>query len=227
MGRTALPAPRAASSDPALTDARRILRGAAPAAAAILASSVSNDGASKEQISSANAILDRVGLRADTAPSAASSDVVSALAMGAFRALLSHFGMSVQLPTEEEEMRDVTPLTADDAVELTSLGSDQGYTVPAVATQSAKDRSPTESVDSSDAFFVALDNASAPAPAGALGNADLKSSVPRRGGDPVQRTDAAPDVRIDKHGKVKAKGKKKDERLRTERERAPARTVDQ
>jgi len=80
-----------------LDEARQTLVNTAPTAAIILGEAVSGKG-DKEQITAARDVLDRVGLSASASAggSAPSGDtVMSEVAFGAFRALLSHFGLEV------------------------------------------------------------------------------------------------------------------------------------
>ena len=78
--------------------ARESLLKAAPRAAQTVISGLDDD-CSKEQLSAAQDILDRVGVRKDQAISQASgSNEGVAIAYGAFRALFDAFGIKVALP---------------------------------------------------------------------------------------------------------------------------------
>ena len=81
-----------------LSLARSALLAAAPRAAQTVISGLDDD-CSKEQLSAAQDILDRVGVRKDQAISQASgSNEGVAIAYGAFRALFDAFGIKVALP---------------------------------------------------------------------------------------------------------------------------------
>lgn len=81
-----------------LSLARSALLAAAPRAAQTVISGLDDD-CSKEQLTAAQDILDRVGVRKDQAISqAAGSNEGVAIAYGAFRALFDAFGIKVALP---------------------------------------------------------------------------------------------------------------------------------
>ena len=81
-----------------LSLARSALLKAAPRAAQTVISGLDDD-CSKEQLSAAQDILDRVGVRKDQAISQVSSNGEGiAIAYGAFRALFDAFGIKVNLP---------------------------------------------------------------------------------------------------------------------------------
>lgn len=92
-----------------LEDARTILVDAAPKAAAVLAGM----DADKEQISAAKDILDRVGLSASSSPSSPTESTMSDVAYGAFRALLSHFGLSVPDTPPSSPPLDAIPAVSE------------------------------------------------------------------------------------------------------------------
>ena len=81
-----------------LSLARGLLLNAAPRAAQTVVNGLDDD-CSKEQLSAAQDILDRVGVRKDQPISqAAGSNEGIAIAYGAFRALFDAFGIKVALP---------------------------------------------------------------------------------------------------------------------------------
>ena len=84
------PAPVRASAP--LDTARSVLLAAAPAAAAVLVAGT-RDECTREQIQSAESILNRVGLRSDASAPAPHDVVASSIAQGVFSALLEHFGL--------------------------------------------------------------------------------------------------------------------------------------
>lgn len=123
-----------------LEDARGILVDAAPKAAAVLAGM----DADKDQISAAKDILDRVGLSASSAsPSPSDESAMSEIAYGAFRALLSHFGLSVP---------DASP--AIPAVSEVVPEREAPSSIPSKAKPKAKSKKKTKD---DDEFLVALE----------------------------------------------------------------------
>jgi len=102
-----------------LSLARDALLKAAPRAAQTVISGLDDD-CSKEQLSAAQDILDRVGVRKDLAPAqAAGSSEGIAIAYGAFRALFDAFGITVNLPevpsfpSIDSEAIDISPIVQD------------------------------------------------------------------------------------------------------------------
>ena len=114
-----------------LSLARDALLKAAPRAAQTVISGLDDD-CSKEQLSAAQDILDRVGVRKDLAPAqAAGSSEGIAIAYGAFRALFDAFGITVNLPevpsfpSIDSEVIDIepVPIEQEQAVATAITGS--------------------------------------------------------------------------------------------------------
>ena len=115
-----------------LSRAKEALLKAAPRAAQTVISGLDDD-CSKEQLSAAQDILDRVGVRKDLPPAAAGSNSEGiAIAYGAFRALFDAFGIKVALPevpafssidTEVIDIEPVPPSQEQQAVAIISPDS--------------------------------------------------------------------------------------------------------
>lgn len=110
-----------------LSLARDALLKAAPRAAQTVISGLDDD-CSKEQLSAAQDILDRVGVRKDLAPAqvGGSSEGI-AIAYGAFRALFDAFGITVNLPevpsfpSIDSEVIDISPIIQDQQAVATAI----------------------------------------------------------------------------------------------------------
>jgi len=146
-------------SSPAVQAARDLLLAAAPRAAAVLLSGLEDD-ASKEQIDSARDVLDRVGLRKDAPPAETPVDsAISEVAFGAFKALLSHFGLEIPvappaIPAQFTPARSVEALLAHEALLPPSEEAEIGP--PSGARRAGKKKKSRKSNDSND-FFLSLE----------------------------------------------------------------------
>lgn len=165
MPRSARPQPPSTPLAPSgpLQQARSTLEAAAPAAAAILSTSVRDDSVSREQVASANSILNRVGLREDAPRS--SDTTASDVAYGAFRALLAHLGLPVDALTRSAPADAPIPIAAE-SVPVPPVNEKQsGPVAPAGrvrASHAPKGRSPSRHADSD--FMEALNAEALPTP---------------------------------------------------------------
>jgi hypothetical protein len=121
------------------------------------------DDASKEQIDSARDILDRVGVRKDIQPAGPSPDsVISDVAYGAFRALLSKFGVDMPVlhavdPADEALNVSVSPSVGTLSVVQGLLGTAPMLPATPEGIASPAPRSTRRRAPKTDDFLVNLE----------------------------------------------------------------------